>query len=580
MMKYYFTTIIISFLFSMHCIGQFSDDFEDGNLDGWEGNVDHFIVNSSGQLQLNAPASSGNSWIYTPVTFGDSMKWEIYVRLNFAPSTSNQLRIFLGLTSSDIASASGYYLEMGATGDQDGIDLKYLDGGIGQLIASSPPAIVGTDPVEIRLSVTRDANGEWKVFQTGIPSPQLLITATHDLIPLSSLTIFGLDAKYTDTRRDKFIFDDILITPPVADLVSPSWDLIEVIDHQNVLLTFSEPLDPATVTPDRFLLQPGNLVPDMVDLQNHQVTLHFPTPFADQQMYTLTAQGISDLSGNIMMQTAKEFSYLQPQVAFPNEILITEIMADPTPVIGLPDAEYIELFNNSTKTFELSEYTLVVGSGTRDLPSYTLPPGDYVIITDDANEDAFTVFGNVAALSSMPGLTNSGTTIQIINATGDIIHEVTYDPGWYHDAVKSDGGWSLEMLNPKNVCSSIENWAASNHLSGGTPGNVNSQWNVVDDTAGPEVVSFFTSGGTIIEIRFDEKLDEVLSTDVSLFDFQPDLAITDVILINPSTIQIQLQAAQLIPSQFVAMIPYLLTIVAVAGVIGRSRAPAALNRAD
>lgn len=46
------------------------------------------------------------------------------------------------------------------------------------------------------------------------------------------------------------------------------------------------------------------------------------------------------------------------------------------------------------------------------------------------------------------------------------------------------------------------------------------------------------------------------------------------------TLQIQLQAAQLIPSQFVAMIPYGLTIIAVAGVVGRSRPPAALNRAD
>lgn len=46
------------------------------------------------------------------------------------------------------------------------------------------------------------------------------------------------------------------------------------------------------------------------------------------------------------------------------------------------------------------------------------------------------------------------------------------------------------------------------------------------------------------------------------------------------TTQIQLQAAQLIPSQFVAMIPYVLTIIAVAGIVGRSRGPAALNRME
>jgi ABC-type uncharacterized transport system permease subunit len=44
------------------------------------------------------------------------------------------------------------------------------------------------------------------------------------------------------------------------------------------------------------------------------------------------------------------------------------------------------------------------------------------------------------------------------------------------------------------------------------------------------------------------------------------------------TLQIQLQGAQLIPSQFVEMIPYLLTIIALAGVVARAVPPAALGK--
>ena len=44
------------------------------------------------------------------------------------------------------------------------------------------------------------------------------------------------------------------------------------------------------------------------------------------------------------------------------------------------------------------------------------------------------------------------------------------------------------------------------------------------------------------------------------------------------TLQIQLQGAQLIPSQFVEMIPYVLTIVTLAGVVGRAVPPAALGK--
>jgi len=44
------------------------------------------------------------------------------------------------------------------------------------------------------------------------------------------------------------------------------------------------------------------------------------------------------------------------------------------------------------------------------------------------------------------------------------------------------------------------------------------------------------------------------------------------------TLEIQLQATTAVPSQFIGMIPYILTIVALAGVVGRSVAPAALGK--
>jgi simple sugar transport system permease protein len=44
------------------------------------------------------------------------------------------------------------------------------------------------------------------------------------------------------------------------------------------------------------------------------------------------------------------------------------------------------------------------------------------------------------------------------------------------------------------------------------------------------------------------------------------------------TVEIHLQGTSGIPSQFVEMIPYVLTIVALAGVVGRSVPPAALGQ--
>ena len=57
------------------------------------------------------------------------------------------------------------------------------------------------------------------------------------------------------------------------------------------------------------------------------------------------------------------------------------------------------------------------------------------------------------------------------------------------------------------------------------------------------------------------------------------VALACLLFAAADTLQIQLQRLQLIPSQFVEMIPYVLTIVALAGVVGRAAPPAALGKA-
>ena len=58
------------------------------------------------------------------------------------------------------------------------------------------------------------------------------------------------------------------------------------------------------------------------------------------------------------------------------------------------------------------------------------------------------------------------------------------------------------------------------------------------------------------------------------------VAVACLLFAGAETLPIQLQGAQLVPSQFVEMIPYVLTIIALAGVVGRSVAPAALGKTE
>lgn len=58
------------------------------------------------------------------------------------------------------------------------------------------------------------------------------------------------------------------------------------------------------------------------------------------------------------------------------------------------------------------------------------------------------------------------------------------------------------------------------------------------------------------------------------------VALACLLFAAAETLQIQLQGLQLVPSQFVEIIPYVLTIVALVGVVGRTRAPAALGKME
>ena len=60
----------------------------------------------------------------------------------------------------------------------------------------------------------------------------------------------------------------------------------------------------------------------------------------------------------------------------------------------------------------------------------------------------------------------------------------------------------------------------------------------------------------------------------------PRIGLACLLFAAAEALQIQLQGASRIPTQFIEMIPYLLTIIALAGVVGRAVPPAALGKTD
>ncbi|HEX5111420.1 MAG TPA: Ig-like domain-containing protein, partial [Saprospiraceae bacterium] len=341
-----------------------------------------------------------------------------------------------------------------------------------------------------------------------------------------------------------FFFDDINISVLTPDVTAPSLVTLEVLDQNSLLITFDEAIETGSAAQlTNYVLQPSGLNPNTTNLNGNQITLIWTNPFVSLQPYTLTVMGLKDQAGNMMTTTSSDFTYTAIASALANELLITEIMADPTPVIGLPDAEYLEIYNPTNKVFRLSDYTLTVGSSERSLPNELIYPGEFVILCDPDFVSLLSPFGKTVGVNSMPALTNSGAYIAIKDLTGDIIHDLTYSTSWYKDPDKANGGWSLEMKNPFHSCSGETNWAAATALIGGTPGTQNVPWEITPDTEGPVLNSVYASTAQNIELRFDERLDATLMENPNAYVILPPVAITDALLVNPASVQLSLGSA-------------------------------------
>src|SRR5688572_10877078 len=99
--------------------------------------------------------------------------------------------------------------------------------------------------------------------------------------------------------------------------------------------------------------------------------------------------------------------YEAPKPPSYKDVIITEIFADPSPAIDLPQAEFIELFNRGTTSFNLSGWKLTDGSSTATLSGFTLNPNEYLILTSNTSVGDLSGYGDVLGLSSFPSSNNS-----------------------------------------------------------------------------------------------------------------------------------------------------------------------------
>jgi hypothetical protein len=492
---------------------QVNEDFSDGNFTSaptWLGDDTLFIVNAANALQSNGTAGKDISLV-TANALSAPAEWQILAKFSFSPSTQNFCRFYLMSDQTDLkGSLNGYYVQFGGvTGSTDSITLYRQAGTTRIRLIGGRPSTVSRSSNTVRVRVRRDNLGAWELASDTTGGFDFTMEGNGTDNTFTSSAWMGVFARFTNSNASAFQFDEVYAGPFITDTTAPVIDTVTVMDANNIRVSFSEDVElSSALNTANYIIGPHHENPVQVVATGsgqRSFMLTLTSALVNENEYSVKASGIEDLNGNICDSTVFPFLWFVPGI---HSVLITELFPDPVPSQGLPDKEFIELYNNSSVSINLAGWRLTDGSGTATIQSATLAPGAFAIVCVNADSLLFKSYGRVVSITgTFPSLNNTSDTIRLLSPASLTVHQLAYTLDWYRDVAKQGGGWTLEMLNPKNLCRQDDNWKASSASEGGSPGMMNSGWSTSPDTDPPLLLAANLSGNQQVDLVFSERMD-------------------------------------------------------------------------
>lgn len=262
----------------------------------------------------------------------------------------------------------------------------------------------------------------------------------------------------------------------------------------------------------------------VVDAANSDIVhLSFLSEFPARTNLQMHVSGIVSINSNTPMDTLISFLFYRPASY---DIVIDEIMADPSPTILFPETEWVELRNVSPFEIDLFGWRLAKSTSTSGpMPSRILKPDSSLVVCSTGAVSSMNSYCSAISVTSFPALTNTGDLIALKSPEGKTIHAVNYSDEWYQNELKKQGGWSLEMIDLNNPCSAAENWSASENIAGATPGKVNSIDALNIDDVLPKLLRAYATDSLHVNLYFNEPLDSVEATNTNHYSISEGIGI-------------------------------------------------------
>ena len=321
----------------------------------------------------------------------------------------------------------------------------------------------------------------------------------------------------------RWVMDEFRLEDRVVDEVSPRVEQVKGFGPKELLVTFSEPVDPVfSRLPLAYALE-GKGPLETRRLADSVLVLAFDEALLEEKEYRLLVQQVPDLQGNFLADTLIKFKYTDPILYGSKSLVINEVMAAPRQDQDLPFVEYVELMNPLNKELRLDGIVFSTSTSQVVLPPYWIGPGEWVILCPSLQAVLLRPYGKVLPIEGWPVLSNSGTTLHLHSPTGQWIDQLSYSTATWGGTEFANGGYSLELPDPLYRCEGTSLLEPSKDLRRGTPGTQNSNFKRQDDPGPLRVeASWFTDSKKVTVSVNQAILPEI---GLAPFVFTPELAV-------------------------------------------------------
>lgn len=495
---------------------QVNENFE-GQMPSWIG-IDNWMASRvepiGGEYSLAHAGNPGakQSVLSIPIETnlkGKATEWNISIRNgNWDPSSENNF--YLALTSTHEnptdTQAEGYAVGINPTSGNDNIAVWQFKGGKRTNIIQS--AFDWNENDQVKITITLSPKGIIKLWFTPV-STGIKTFGGEAKIAVPPDGYMAFVYTYTESRTGQLWIDDLsFCTTDFAPVISSA----KATNLNTLRVTFSKPVSTQSAqnVQNYNLKTRSNQNIDIQSLRidgNQMVSITTPKLPFDQLL--LTVKDIEDENGYSVPDSIELGFTAQGNMG---RLIINEIMANPAPSNGLPEYEYIELFNPGTDTVFTEGWKLYLNDKTVTMPADTIPPKSYALIGGTTAMNGFGSYGKTIAITSFPALLNDGMLIRLIDAQDNLIGFASYTKEWYNDSIRDDGGYSLECIDYSNLAEGKNNWRASIASEGGTPCAANSVMAINPDITPPQLCYIEVPDAKTIHLFFIEPMDSLTAT--------------------------------------------------------------------